>query len=108
MTFSYKKRNDNNKSAVSTIDIVEFIKRFLTHVLPNGFTRIRYYGIFSCRTKQRSLEICREIFKQNVSDKIDITVPDGVYRCPVCGKGLMVIYRKISQASQGPPVLNAA
>ena len=108
VTFSYKKRSENNKKALCTIDIVEFIKRFLIHVLPHGFTRIRYYGIFSCRSKKKNLEICRDLLLNGIPVDIDITVPDGVFCCTVCGKGRLILDREIRHLFESPPHLNAA
>ena len=51
------------KNELLTLHPVEFIRRFLMHVLPKGFTKIRHYGILSNRTKKIKLAICRNILK---------------------------------------------
>jgi Putative transposase. len=43
VTFQYKKKNSNRMRAC-TLDVMEFIRRFLQHVLPSGFMKVRYYG----------------------------------------------------------------
>ena len=91
-------RRTNQKKKV-TLRGVEFIRRFLTHVLPTGFVKIRYYGIMACRNKKSKLSLCRKLSKSKtykalftglskaeVIKKIygkDITV------CPCCKFGIL-------------------
>ena len=53
----------NNCNTTMTLTPVEFIRRFLMHVLPKGFVRIRHYGILSNRSKKVKLQICRNLVK---------------------------------------------
>jgi Putative transposase len=46
---------------VMTLDTSEFVRRFLMHVLPSGFHRIRYYGFLTCQTRDRNIERIREL-----------------------------------------------
>ena len=57
--FTYRDRGDGNRRKHKRLDAVEFIQRFLTHVLPSGFSRIRHYGFLANRVKHQSLEQCR-------------------------------------------------
>jgi len=102
VTFSYRDREDNNKIKVMVLDAFEFIRRFLLHVLPDGFMKIRHYGILSNRNRKEKLFVCKELLgasgKANECDVhkeswqqlllritgIDLRV------CPACGKGKMV------------------
>ncbi len=91
------------------LDIDEFIRRFLLHILPKGFFKVRYYGIFSSRYRKQNIEMAKQLLAQEgenkkeeameddnrVLEKQD-TVWDGIleciknYRqpnCPVCKKG---------------------
>ena len=59
--FTYRDRGDGNRLKYKRLEPVEFIQRFLTHVLPSGFSRIRHYGLLANRIKQRSLRQCRTL-----------------------------------------------
>ena len=60
VTFTVKNRNEHGRLEERTISVTDFLSRFLQHVLPSGFTRVRYYGILS--TGNASLrERCREL-----------------------------------------------
>ena len=55
VTFSYRDRADGNRQKQASVDGTDFIQRFLTHVLPSRFLRIRHYGFRANRGKQQSL-----------------------------------------------------
>jgi len=50
---------NNNRSAVMALDAVEFIRRFLLHVLPAGFVKIRHFGLLANRNRSQALALCR-------------------------------------------------
>jgi hypothetical protein len=59
--FRYKDDRHDNQQKVMTLAADEFIRRFLLHVLPDGFHRIRYYGFLGNRYRQEKLERCRHL-----------------------------------------------
>ena len=59
VTFEYKDYKDNSKIKEMTISAEEFIKRFLLHVLPEHFTKIKHYGLLSNRSKKTNIRFCR-------------------------------------------------
>ncbi len=59
VTFKYKDYQDESKPKTLTLHAQEFMRRFLLHVLPSSFVRIRHYGIFGSKYKKRNLELCR-------------------------------------------------
>jgi len=61
VTFSWKDRSDENKTKFMTLDGEEFMRRFLLHVLPKGFRKIRYFGFLSPRYKTENIRIIREL-----------------------------------------------
>ena len=63
MTFRWKDYRHDNQQKTMTLSGVEFLRRFLQHVLPKGFVRIRYYGFLSMRQRKRALPLCRELLK---------------------------------------------
>ena len=88
-----------------TLEAVEFVRRFLMHVLPSGFVRVRHYGLLANRHRQEKLARCRELLGMAVTPQADTapTDPDPVTPpgheatvtptrvCPRCGAGRMVV-----------------
>ena len=95
VTFRYNDRKDNNKTKLMTLSIKEFARRFLMHVLPYRFVKIRYYSILSNRNKLASLEIIKETTntKLYVPELIDMTTEEillkifdvDISKCKKCG-----------------------
>ena len=63
--FAYRNRRQDNRLQAMTLDANEFIRRFLLHVLPRGFMRLRHYGFLANRYKARTLRRCRELLGQS-------------------------------------------
>ena len=92
----------DGKNKVLRLEVFEFIRRFLLHVLPANFYKIRYYGIWSSRNRQTKLQRCQEILgmatAQEASSKLSMSWEDLLLEltgidlrvCPKCGKGRMV------------------
>jgi len=59
------------------LDIDEFIRRFLLHVLPKGFFKVRYYGIFSSRHRKENIETARQLLAQETETKKEEALEDG-------------------------------
>ena len=98
VTFAYKDR-ETKKMQTATVEAVEFIRRFLLHVLPKGFMRIRHYGLLANRCKRENLSKCRQLLnasqplceagKKSVQQlMIELTGVD-ITQCPKCKKGTM-------------------
>lgn len=104
VTFSYKDRSDNNKPKLMTLDAAEFMRRFLLHVLPRKFVRMRHFGLLGSRDKQKKIDLARELLKAGKIEKIKdenwqafllrVTGHD-VTLCPVCKKGHLQIIETI-------------
>jgi hypothetical protein len=98
VTFAYKNR-DTGQTEHTTIEAVEFIRRFLLHVLPKGFMRIRHYGLFANRCKGENVRRCRELLglSRDLSEAVNQSVQEVMLKltgkditlCPCCGKGTM-------------------
>jgi hypothetical protein len=67
VTFDWKDYAHEHRTRSLTLEVVEFARRFLLHVLPERFVRIRYYGFLSNTCRQRELRICRELLNQAAS-----------------------------------------
>ena len=57
--FRWRDSRHNNRSSVMKLDAVEFIRRFLLHVLPAGFVKIRHFGLLANRNRRQALTLCR-------------------------------------------------
>ena len=94
VVFEYKDYRDN-KSKEMALTPVEFIRRFMLHILPEGFFKIRYYGILSSRKKKKALEKCREILckRKNKESNNTETRKSFTWKCPKCKIGIMHVYQ---------------
>jgi len=104
--FSYRDRSDDNKEKELTLSTDEFIQRFLLHVLPSGFTKIRYYGFLAHANKKTCIELIRTLIGATTEcvQKLVESVQEMMLRltgidiccCPQCGKGKLVYLRPIA------------
>lgn len=89
ITFEYKDYKDNGKIKLTTISAEEFIRRFLMHILPCKFTKIRHYGILTNRSKTSNIKLCRILIGQYMfSDFTSSITPKRSPKeltCPKCG-----------------------
>jgi hypothetical protein len=93
--FAYRNRRQGNRMQTMTLDADEFIRRFLLHVLPQGFMRLRHYGFLANRHKARSLRRCRALLgqpaepharrPQSVVQWIHEVTGIDLTQCPHCG-----------------------
>ncbi len=100
VTFRYKNYRTGNMSGVITLNAIEFIKRFMMHILPSGFCKIRYFGILSQRNLKSRLQDCFSLFDADTYFPAFEGLPafeilkslTGMERfcCPKCGKGRML------------------
>lgn len=94
VTFEYKDYKDEGKIKTMTISAEEFIRRFLLHVLPNRFTKIRHYGILSNRNKSTIIKLCRILIRTIVNYDFSINIKRKLkeFVCPCCG-GKSFLYK---------------
>jgi hypothetical protein len=113
--FTWKDYADGDKQKLMALKNGEFIRRFLLHVLPKGFVRIRYYGFLSCRSRSNKLALCMSLTgkrdcKSVRTDAAADTQADSAPRwlCPLCKKGRMRLRRRIYKPDPGGPLSLAA
>ena len=110
VTFTYRDRKDQDTLKLKTLPAEEFIRRFLLHVLPAGFMKIRHFGFLSNRRKKENIQVCRELIGDNTPmperekktagelmlelTGIDITL------CPCCKEGSMAIIMEMPYPSR--------
>jgi hypothetical protein len=104
VTFRWKDYADHNRVKLMTLSVFEFIRRFLLHVLPRGFNRIRYYGFLSPRKRQASLDLCRDLLTEPEDspsyqdcqiENHSTPEEDKRKRCPICKEGFMVVIEEL-------------
>ncbi len=107
VSFRWKDYRDGSKHKVMQLSAEEFIRRFLLHVLPKGFMRIRHYGLLASSGKEAKLKLCRLLLNSQLiidrpADKTIINDEQPI--CPYCGKGRLV-RKALLPHSDGPPSL---
>ena len=79
-----------------TLTVPEFLRRFLLHVLPIGFVRIRYFGLFAHRRRKEWLPLCLRLLNAS-APQASASTPTAMVRplwnCPACGAPMKVIER---------------
>ena len=73
VTFKWRDYADNNESKIMKLDASEFIRRYLTHILPNGFMRIRSYGFLANAYKDKSISIILELLQAHKNNDLQST-----------------------------------
>ena len=110
VTFSWKDYRDGDKTKAMTLDAQEFIKRFLIHVLPDGFQKIRYFGFMANRRRAANLALCRELIPHSAPGAPALVVKDWTERyrlltgedlrlCPACKLGRLISTRDLPPLS---------
>jgi len=99
--FRWKDYRHQGQQKTMTLEVDEFIRRFLLHVLPNGFRRIRYYGFLAARQRKSKRSLCRRLlgmapeasanpepldYRERYQQVTGVSLRD----CPVCHQGHMV------------------
>ena len=69
VTFRWKDYAQGGQPAIMTLQATEFIRRFLLHVLPRGFVRIRHFGFLANRCRQQRLQLCRKLLDTRNDDQ---------------------------------------
>jgi len=107
--FGYRDRSDDNKEKELTISAHEFIRRFLLHVLPRGFTKIRYYGFLAHANKKTCIALIRTLVNattayakklvEGVQEMMLRLTGVDICRCPQCGEGTLVYVRPLTRSA---------
>ncbi|MHB8280903.1 MAG: IS91 family transposase [Candidatus Humimicrobiaceae bacterium] len=105
VTFTYRDRKDGNRKKEATLSADEFIRRFLLHVLPSSYTRIRHFGFVSNRNRKENIACIRKLLgmPSNSTEAMDKSVEElmleltgaDISKCPRCKVGNMAISYQI-------------
>jgi hypothetical protein len=93
VSFAWRDYRNENKTKLMVIDASEFIRRFLLHVLPSRFVKIRHYGILSNRTRNSKLRLCQRLTLSKIRESQKLATVDLLFKitgidirlCPCCG-----------------------
>ena len=112
ITFTWRDYKQGGRRRTMTLEAHEFIRRFLLHVLPDGFMRIRYYGLFANRHRAEKLQRCRTLLgatetsheepceKQDWATFLQTLIGRDPLVCPQCGRGRLI---RLQTLSPSPP-----
>jgi hypothetical protein len=109
VTFRYKDYRNGSQQKTMSLSADEFIRRFLLHVLPEGFHRIRYYGFLGNRYRKEKLERCRHLLgmvplqpdspieaaELDYRDRYQALTGSSLWECPACHRGRMIVIGEI-------------
>ncbi len=114
VAFRYKDYRQGRRERVMRLEAVEFMRRFLLHVLPKGFVRIRHYGFLSNRSRKEKLLLCRRLLGSVAQADLGTEPASSTdaasieWLCPLCQKGAMVIVARLPRSGAGPePRMNS-
>ena len=101
--FRYRDYAHDNAEKLITLDVDEFLRRFLLHVLPPRLVRIRYYGFLANRIRAQSIDLARLLIGRPFVPPVPRLLTDD-HRCPQCGIGTLRVVGPV-QAERPPPSL---
>jgi hypothetical protein len=119
VTFRWRDYRDGDAQKTMTLQAGEFIRRFLLHVLPPGFHRIRYYGLLGNRHRQEKLDQCRRLLDMSPAtpmepdtaaqadyrDRYEALTGQSLHHCPICRRGRMIpMEQLIPSRDPEPPI----
>ena len=98
VTFKWRDYRDNKKEKIMVLDVNEFIRRFILHILPPRFMKIRHFGLLGNRNKTKKLTLCKSLTNTKVLTKENISPLELLKKitgkdfnlCPVCGIGHLI------------------
>jgi len=115
VTFRWRDTAHPNEQKLMTLSVDEFLRRFLLHILPKGFVRIRNFGFLANRRRTPLLPLCFQLLGATQEPPAEEHAPAAedapdLYRCPQCGGRMKVIERLTAAEIQlrSPPVVTAA
>lgn len=104
--FQWKDYRDKAQQKTMTLSAEEFIRRFLLHALPDGFQRIRYYGLLGNRYRQQKLARCRQLLgmappveapaPEDYRDQHEQLTGSSLRECPLCRRGRMLMVETLT------------
>jgi hypothetical protein len=114
VTFRWRDYADAQRSKLMTLPAEEFLRRFLLHVVPAGFQRIRHFGLLANRRRTPALARCRELLhasappapppRESTVELVARLSGFDLLRCPVCGQGSLHIIAPLAPGAPAPEI----
>lgn len=112
VTFKWRDYKDGNKWKTMRVSAEEFIRRFLIHILPDRFMKIRHYGLLGNRNKTTKLGLCKLLTSTPIVERMRLSVEElllkltgkDIRACPHCGAGKMV---RTLALGKPPPIVTS-
>ena len=114
VTFRWRDSAHKNKKRLLTLPVDEFLRRFLLHVLPRGFIRIRHFGFLAGRRRGALVPLCKQLLSTGTSIMLDPrssrsdppSIPAPLWTCPLCGGPMILTERLTARQIQlrSPPL----
>ena len=112
VTFRWRDSAHNNEQKLLTLALDEFLRRFLLHLLPQGFVRIRNFGFLANRKRATTLPLSFQLLGRapQTEQEASTAGPSDLWSCPKCGGSMMVVERLTASEIQlrSPPLVTAA
>ena len=118
--FEWKDYRTGGQVKTMTLSADEFIRRFLLHVLPDGFQRIRYYGFLGNRYRKQKLDQCRRLLgmpngteptnaaEKGYQDRYEELTGISLRQCPECKQGRMMMVQILPRLYKSAPAINSS
>src|SRR5713101_2104638 len=117
--FRWKDYRNGHRQKTMTLGADEFIRRFLLHVLPDGFQRIRYFGFLANRYRAEKLALCRQLVqmpppapnvegKKDYRDRYEALTGVSLKTCPLCRHGTMIVIETFECAASRAPRMDTS
>ena len=110
VTYSWRDRSDNNVEKTETIPVELFTRRFLAHILPDGFHKIRYFGWMAAAKRKAIIAAIRKAIhveapktpeKESLVERVLRRTGVDITLCPICGKGHLIKTDKVILPHRG-------
>lgn len=116
--FTWRDYRDDNQQKTMTLSADQFIGRFLLHVLPSGFHRIRYYGFLANPHRKEKLQQCRQLLgmtpptksssdpatPEDYRDRYERLTGRSLRECPICHRGRMIPTQVLPKVRSSPAI----
>jgi hypothetical protein len=106
VTFRYQDCADAHRPKTMTLDADEFLRRFVQHVLPRGFVKVRHYGLLANRQREGRIATCRRLLLvangTAVPSTDAVSIEPAQQRCCPQSGGSQLVYRTLPPAAGTP------
>ena len=101
VSFEWKDYADRSRTKLLTLDAVEFLRRFLLHLLPTGLVRLRQFGFLANRVRKSKLELCRNLLAAGRPQPRSLSgkLAEDPQPCPICNFGRLLVIEWIAVLS---------